>query len=335
MPRLTILTSAALAALALAACDRPMNAHGNLDDGKPAAALRAVTQLECPDHQGALTRVRISPDGLSCDYAGPKGAEVTLKLVKVEDDNPHTILQALERQLGALLPSVAAKIAKANADADRADAEAARADAASEALEHQAEKAQMEAERAQALADKARAVADRDQAGARDAQARVEAIDARLKAREAAARNGASENVHVALPGVRVNTQGDSADVRLPGISVKAEGDNADVRVGPITIKADDSTGNVNITGQDSEVTIHSTDQASEIRTRHKGDGTRATYILADEEPGPGGWRTVGYEARGPEGGPLVIAVVKTKERHSDDDIFTQARALVRKNAGG
>jgi hypothetical protein len=148
-------------------------------------------------------------------------------------------------------------------------------------------------------------------------------------------RDGDGENVHVALPGVRVNAQGDKADVRLPGISVKAEGDQADVRVGPITIKADDSSGNVDINANGSQVSIRSNDDATEIRTRHKGAGTRATYILADGTAGPGGWRTVGYDARGPEGGPLVIAVVRTKERHNDDDIFTHAKALVRKNAGG
>lgn len=344
MPRLTYLAATvALAALSLAACDgRRVNAHGSIDDGQPAGMLRAVTTLECPDHQGELTRVRTAPDGLSCDYAGPKGAEVTLKLVKAGDAGTRGILVDLERELNAMMPSIAAKLARANADADRADAAAAANDAAAEALDRAADKAEADAERAQALAEKARALADRDSAGAAAAQARADAVAARLAARDRAGdtpgrsgRNGDGENVHVALPGLRVNTQGDKADVRLPGISVKADGDNADVRVGPITIKADDSTGNVNINANDTQMSVRSQDDAAEIRTRHKGSGTRATYILADDTPGPGGWRMVGYEARGPEGGPLVIAVVRSKERHNDDDVFDSAKALVRRNAGG
>lgn len=336
MPRLTLLTTAALAALTLAACDGKRS--GSNDGGDSAPALRAVTQLECPDHEGPLTRIRTAPDGLSCVYAGPKGSEVTLRLVKVEDDGVRAVLTGLERQLNALLPGVAAKMAKADAEAERAtqaaEAEATRSEATANKLDRAAEKAEAEAERAQALAEKARALAAGDAAEARAAQARADAIEARLNAR-AHARGESNERVNVALPGLRVKSDGDRADVRLPGISVKAEGDNADVRVGPITIKANDASGNVNINANGTEMSVRSQDDAAEIRTRHRGSGTRATYILADETPSPQGWRMVGYEARGPEGGPLVIAEVRSKERHSEDEVFDPAKALVRRNAGG
>lgn len=339
MPRLILLTTAALAALTLSACDgKRGNDRGSTDSGHPAPALRAVTQLECPDHEGPLTRIRTAPDGLSCVYAGPKGSEVTLRLVKVEDDSVRAVLANLERELNALLPGVAAKMAKAEADAERAsqaaEAEAARLDASANKLDVAAARAEAEAERAQALAEKARALAAGDAAEARAAQARADAVEARLKA-AAHARREPGERVSVALPGLRVKADGDRADVRLPGISVKADGDNADVRVGPITIKANDASGNVNINANDTEMSVRSQDDAAEIRTRHKGAGTRATYILADDEPSPQGWRMVGYEARGPEGGPLVIAEVRSKERHKDDEVFDSAKALVRRNAGG
>ncbi len=339
MPRLILLTTAALAALTLSACDgKRGDTRGSNDSGSPAPALRAVTQLECPDHEGPLTRIRTAPDGLSCVYAGPKGSEVTLRLVKVEDDGVRAVLTGLERQLNALLPGVAAKMAKADAEADRAtqaaEAEATRSDAAATKLDAAAEKAEAEAERAQALAEKARALAAGDAEEARAAQARAEAVEARLEA-SSHARRDTNERVSVALPGLRVKADGDRADVRLPGISVKADGDNADVRVGPITIKANDASGNVNINANGTEMSVRSQDDAAEIRTRHRGSGTRATYILADEEPSPQGWRMVGYEARGPEGGPLVIAEVRSKERHKDDEVFDSAKALVRRNAGG
>lgn len=341
MPRILLLTTAALAALTLSACDGKNDGDRNSSDrGQDGPALRAVTQLECPDHEGPLTRIRTSPDGLSCVYAGPKGSEVTLRLVKVEDGGVRTILSNLEKELNDLLPGVAAKMAKADAEAERAnaaaDAQTARQEAEAARLELAAEKAEVEAQRTQALAEKARALAENNAEEARAAQARADASAERLKelARGTArARDG--ERVNVALPGLRVRSEGDRADVRLPGISVKAEGDKADVRVGPITIKADDASGNVNIDANDTEMSVRSQDNAAEIRTRHKGAGTRATYILADEDASPQGWRMVGYEARGPEGGPLVIAVVRSKERHSEDEVFDPAKALVRRNAGG
>lgn len=343
MPKLFLLATAASAILALGACDsRKINLSG--DEG-PTTALRAVTTLECPDHQGSLTRVRTSPDGLSCVYAGPKGAEVTLRLMKAGDGGTQPILTTLERELNALMPGVGDKLAKARADAE---AEAA-ADAAADAAETRAEavadakeaRGEAEADRYEALADKARAEASGDAADLRAAQARIDAADARLRAlarrADRASSGGDNERVNVRLPGLRVKAEGDKADVRLPGISVKADGDNADVRVGPITIKADDSKGssNVNIDADDTQVAIRSHNDASEVRTRRKGPGVRVTYILADETASADGWRTVGYDARGPEGGPLVVAVVKTKEKHSDDDIFDDAKALVRRNAGG
>ena len=53
--------------------------------------------------------------------------------------------------------------------------------------------------------------------------------------------------------------------------------------------------------------------------------------IIANDEGDTTGWRTVGYEARGPSGGPIVVALVKSKDRH-EDPIFRWAKDLVRKN---
>ena len=336
MSKLTLFATAALACIALAACDGPGKVR--LDD-EPRTPFKAVTTLECPDHQGGLTRVRTTPDGLSCVYAGPKGAEVTLRLVRAGEGGTQAILTALEAELNALMPGVAQKLAEGRA---RAEAEAradSQADAAEAKADAERERAELEAERYEALADQSRAKASGEAAELRAAEARLKQIEDRLKARERAAASD-GEEVNVRLPGMRVKTEGDKADVRLPGISVKADGEGrADVQVGPIKIKADDkgNSSNVNIDADDTEMNIRSEDEAAEIRSRRKGAGTRASFILADETPGPGGWRMVGYEARGPEGGPLVVAVVKQKDRHDreDDDVFDDAKALVRRNAGG
>lgn len=341
MPRPGLLTTAALAALTLSACDAKRDSgRGSNDPGDASPALRVVSQLECPDHEGPLTRIRTAPDGLSCVYAGPKGSEVTLRLVKVEDGGVRAFLAGVERDLNALLPGVAAKMAEAEAEAERAsraaETEAARSQARANQLDLAAETATARADRARALAEKASALADGKAEEARAAQARADAAQARL---EASARThagaGDGDRVSIALPGLRVKTDGDRADVRLPGISVKSDGENADIRVGPITIKAQDASSNVNISANGAEMSVRSQGDAAEIRTRHRGSGTRASYILADDDASPKGWRMVGYEARGPEGGPLVMAVVRSKERHKDDEVFDSAKALVRRNAGG
>ena len=43
--------------------------------------------------------------------------------------------------------------------------------------------------------------------------------------------------------------------------------------------------------------------------------------------------RTVGYEARGPVGGPIVVATVRSKDR-DPDRLFDAAKALVTLNVG-
>lgn len=351
MPRLPLLATVAISALTLGACDFDRRIRLSEDDGAR-TPFRAVTQLECPDHQGPLTRIRTSPDGQSCVYAGPKGAEVTLRLVKLDDSDSDRVLARLERELNALLPQVADRIAKAHAEEERAEAEARRAEAEAEKVEAEAEKAEqaveraeMEVERAQALAEKARALAEGDRAEADRAQAEADRIAQRLaelgRERPRTAGDAApdrakddSERVNVSIPGMRVRTEGDNADISMPFIRVRAEGDKADVRVGPISIKADDSSGNVNVSDDDTEMSVRADDDAAEIRTRRRGPGVRASYILVDEHASGGAWRLVGYEARGPDGGPLVIAVVKAKDRR-EDDVFDAAKDLVKRNAGG
>lgn len=327
MPKSLYLSAAALAALTLGACDGDRNIRFSHSEETPRGVMKAVTQLECPEHQGPLTRVRTAPDGLSCVYSGPKGAEVTLRLVKLEDGGTAAVLRPLEAELNRLMPGVADRIAKGQAEARAAEAEAKVAEAEAAKAEIAAEKAEAEAERAEALADRAAALAEGDAAGAERAMERAE------RAAERAKEKG-EEEAHVSMPGMQIHAKGEDASVRLPGIHIETKGDKADVRIGPMTIKADDNSGNVNISADDTEVTVRAEDDASEIRTTRKGDGTRATYILVDEAPSNQGWKLVGYEARGPEGGPLVVAVVKAKDRR-EDDVFDAAKALVRRNAGG
>jgi hypothetical protein len=75
-------------------------------------------------------------------------------------------------------------------------------------------------------------------------------------------------------------------------------------------------------------------DGAAEVDVRGDRDGqVRATFILASDQAGPAGWQLAGYEARGPEAGPLTVATVKSRAK-GRDQVFDDMRALVRRNAG-
>jgi predicted nucleic acid-binding Zn-ribbon protein len=295
---------AAVSALALAGCgERTMQIRSTSDD-VDTSALKVVTQLQCPEHQGALTRVRTAPDGLSCDYAGPRGAEVTLRLVKVGED-AESALAPIETELNALLPGVAQRLAKAEAEAQT--------------------KAKEAADEARQAADEAREAAD---------SARTAAASAQEAARAEA--DAAADSVDVNLPGVKVKTEGESARVNLPGIHIEAsDSGGAHVNIGGVRIDADEKgAGRVHISSKKDEVTVRSDDDASEIRAHKRGGGVRATYILVDEKAPDQSWKLVGYEARGPATGPLVVAVVRSKNR-KQDAVFNAAKALVKSNAGG
>jgi hypothetical protein len=107
---LIVLASAA----ALAGCDRGWH---NAD--RP---MRAVSELQCPDHEGSLTRVSVAADGLSCTYAGPRGSEAVLKLLRPGTANLAT-LNELDSQMNALMPEVQAKVSQAPAQASASDSE--------------------------------------------------------------------------------------------------------------------------------------------------------------------------------------------------------------------
>lgn len=170
----------------------------------------------------------------------------------------------------------------------------------------------------QLAADMPQTVAD---LRAREADQRAREAD--LRAREADLRAAEAE----------AEAAGDTARVRLPGVTIDAHGDKARVRIGGLSINADDTGGTVNVRSDDESVDINATEAGAEVRTRGSGDATRSTWILTDGRDVQQGWRVVGYEARGPAGGPIVVATVRSKEREHDS-VFDAAKALVTLNVG-
>ena len=167
-----------------------------------------------------------------------------------------------------------------------------------------------------------------------DARDQAEAARADAEAARAEAQDATGSTVHVSAPGVRIEAQDDKATVRLPGMRIDADGDRANIKIGGITIRADDRSSQVNVRSNDNVVNIDAHDGAARIRTSVPGQAVRATFLMttngADAETG---WRMVGYEARGPVGGPIVVATVRTKDRN-ENRIMDAAKALVTLNVG-
>lgn len=170
---------------------------------------------------------------------------------------------------------------------------------------------------------------------AENARAQAEADDDARVADEAsrAADEVVGDSAQIRMPGLRVDAEGDKATVRLPGMRIDADGERANIRIGGLTIRADDKTSRVNVSSGDDTVKIDATDGAARIRTSASGEAVRATFLMTGKEASGSGWRTVGYEARGPVGGPIVVATVRSKDR-DPDRLFDAAKALVTLNVG-
>lgn len=238
-----------LSAYGLAACGDPAvritKREETTREGEP---VRVIDTLNCPEHQGDLTRTQVSADGLSCIYTGPRGAEVTLQLVRLADgQTPEQAIAPFEDSVRALMPATVAR-----------------------------------------------------------------------------ASDGALVTVQAGDGGTRV---------RLPGFSVEADDTSSSVNIGGFVIRGDGNEGHSDV-NEGEQVSVNANDDAAEVRAITSGDIFRATYVLSDAEPSEDGWRLAGYEARGPGAGPIVIAVVHSKDRN-EDVVFDAAKDLVTLNVGG
>lgn len=134
---------------------------------------------------------------------------------------------------------------------------------------------------------------------------------------------------HVDLPGIKVTTEHGKTSVQIGGLSIHTQDKDGGVRIeasgakGPVPLlHSDQGTVNVNASGGTAVIRMHDS-----------GDGIRRSLIIASEKPGPTGYRLVGYEARGPIAGPLVIATIKGTSKH-ERQVFKDLKALVSLNSG-
>ncbi len=111
----------------------------------------------------------------------------------------------------------------------------------------------------------------------------------------------AGHNAHIDLPGFHLNASDGKASIRMPGVSINADGDEAKVTTGP--------------EGHENSV-VNAHPGGTEIRVGGvNANGANMTYILASDTPGPSGFKAVGYMAKGPAAGPLVVGVFRVRDR--------------------
>jgi hypothetical protein len=295
-----LLFASASTALLLAACDGPPPAPPGVG---PNVALKVADKLNCPERQGRLDRIRVAADGKSCLYRGEDDTEVELRIMPLAGDADAT-LKGLEQQLRPLvLISDGASDgtpAAAPGDAAPADAKAAaRIDAAAAA-----DAGVPASAKAEAAAD-AEADAEDEDWGDHDVHVDVD------------------RPVRVALPGIRIDANGET--------------DKADIRIGPLRINADGANDSVIMSrkpagGVGHDFSLVAKDDRAEIRVNDGGKANvKSMLILASDDPGPEGYQLVGYVARGPRNGPLVVATVRSKSG-DHDHALDNAGDLVKKN---
>jgi len=109
----------------------------------------------------------------------------------------------------------------------------------------------------------------------------------------------------------------DHAKIDLPGLHINADGNKADIKILGATIKADDDNAVIKTDMGMKGTTIHAGPGGAEIRAGEVGaHAAQLVFILAGDNPGPSGFHSVGYIARGPAAGPLVVGEFKSKEEH-------------------
>jgi len=119
----------------------------------------------------------------------------------------------------------------------------------------------------------------------------------------------------------------DEVDIRLPGVSIQAGDSGAKVRAPGVEVNA--------VGGSGAEVRTTRNFTATVAGEKRRGEGVSRRYILASDRAA-GEWKVVGYDARGPVGGPLVVGVVKVRDKKDNHgDVFQDVGELVRHNVGG
>jgi len=126
----------------------------------------------------------------------------------------------------------------------------------------------------------------------------------------------------------------DQANVDLPGIHIHANGDKANVKVFGVTVNADNDKADVQAGSGAHQATVQADNGGATIRANDVSSGNaEMVFILAGDPATPAGYHAVGYIARGPSAGPLVVAQFRSKFGHHHDHDNRDLEDLIALNA--
>lgn len=127
---------------------------------------------------------------------------------------------------------------------------------------------------------------------------------------------------------------GDRADVDLPFLHVHAVGDHADVRLFGIKISSKGQNTDVDVGHGRKRSVVHAGPRGAEVMADEIGRSNASlVYVLAGNHRSPSGYRAVGYIAKGPVTGPLVVAEFRSiHDRHDHDGDHGDIGRLIDRN---
>ncbi|HEY3948108.1 hypothetical protein [Phenylobacterium sp.] len=125
-----------------------------------------------------------------------------------------------------------------------------------------------------------------------------------------------------AMPVSYSDQSGDSADVDVPFVHVHKDGDRSDVRLFGIFHIVGHDHDNAAAGGGHDHASVHAGMHGAEVVADKIGRSNASlVYVLAGTHRYASGYRTVGYVAKGPVSGPLVVAEFRSPvDSHRDND---------------
>ena len=114
----------------------------------------------------------------------------------------------------------------------------------------------------------------------------------------------------------------DKANVDMPGIHIHSDGGKSQVKIFGVTVDSDDdhNRATVHAGSGDKQASVNADDHGATIRANDASNGNvESVFILAGDPATADGYHAVGYIARGPAAGPLVVAQFKSKHEHHHD----------------
>ncbi len=132
---------------------------------------------------------------------------------------------------------------------------------------------------------------------------------------------------------------GDHAKVDMPFLHVDAHGNKAKVNLFGFQIDADDDKNTATVKGNMpgmKNTVVHAGPGGAEVLAENVGvTNASMVYVLASDKAGPDGDHAVGYIAKGPASGPMVVGEFRSKgERHGNDEHHDLDR-LIDRNVKG